>query len=407
MNTSTHLLNANTILDEEGNPDYDPRRFYPARIGDTIQKYQIVSKIGWGTGSTVWLAKDTNRWPWQPNRYVALKITNCFERDRRSAEDELEMSQHISNIQTVHEGRSYVRLIQDSFTIPGPFGEHLGMAFEPFREPLWLLGRHLGTVGLSPTILKAFLKLVLKGLDFLHSECHIIHADLKADNLLMGFEDRSVINDYVRQQKENPPQSKEVHGHPIYQSRPNFGGLRKGVGMLKISDFGAAVFGNVPTPHRHDIQPEQFCAPEVLLNAGWTYSADIWNLGMLWELLQEISLLDGLGPESDRYSREAHFAQMIGLLGPPPQELLDRADSATLSSFYTAEGVFKYPQLIPSEAFTFSDLTPFLQGEDKRLFIEFASKMLKWLPEERSSAKDLYSDPWLSFRSAVDHRSEE
>ena len=105
--------------------------------------------------------------------------------------------------------------------------------------------------------------------------------DLKSDNLLLGFEERSVIDDYVRQQKANPPKSKELHGHPIYQSRPDFGGLRKGVGMLKISDFGAAVFGNVPTPHRHDIQPEQFCAPEVLLKAGWTYSVDIWNLGMV------------------------------------------------------------------------------------------------------------------------------
>ena len=56
--------------------------------------------------------------------------------------------------------------------------------------------------------------------------------------------------------------------------------------------------------------------------------------------MQDISLLDGLGPESDRYSREAHFAQMIGLLGPPPQELLDRADRATLSSLYAAEGVY-------------------------------------------------------------------
>lgn len=33
------------------------------------------------------------------------------------------------------------------------------------------------------------------------------------------------------------------------------------------------------TPHNHDIQPLPFCAPEVLLKAGWTYSADIWNLG--------------------------------------------------------------------------------------------------------------------------------
>lgn len=69
-------------------------------------------------------------------------------------------------------------------------------------------------------------------------------------------------------------------------------------------------------------------------------------------------------------------------------------------------GEFKHSQFIPSEAFTFSDLTPFLQGEDKRLFIEFASKILKWLPEERPSAKDLYNDVWLSFRPVIDHRSE-
>lgn len=85
------------------------------------------------------------------------------------------MSQHIAKTKSVHEGRSYVRLIQDSFIIPGPFGEHLAMVFNPLREPLWLLGRHLGTTGLPPAVLKAFLKLVLEALDFLHSECNIIH----------------------------------------------------------------------------------------------------------------------------------------------------------------------------------------------------------------------------------------
>ncbi|KAL2044438.1 hypothetical protein N7G274_003143 [Stereocaulon virgatum] len=315
------------------------------------------------------------------------------------------MSQHISRIQSKHQGRLYVRLIQDSFTIPGPVGEHLGLVFEPLREPLWLLGRHLGTVGLLPTILKAFFKLVLQGLDFLHSECHVIHTDLKSDNFLLGFEDSSVIDDYVHQQKANPPLYKEVDRHPIYQSSADFGGLRKGVGLLKINDFGAAVFGNVSTPHRHDIQPEQFCAPEVLLKAGWTYSADIWNLGMvLWELLEDTSLLDGIGPESDVYSREAHFAQMIGLLGPPPRELLDRADSAVHSDLYTTQGEFKYPRLIPSEDFNFSNLTLFLKGEDKRLFIEFASKMLQWLPEERLTAKELYNDPWLNFRPGANQK---
>lgn len=63
----------------------------------------------------------------------------------------------------------------------------------------------------------------------------------------------------------------------------------------------------------------------------------------------------------------------------------------------TITGDFKYPKLAPSAALTLSDLTPFLQGEDKRLFIEFASKMLRWLPEDRLTAKELYSDPWLNF----------
>jgi hypothetical protein len=61
-------------------------------------------------------------------------------------------------------------------------------------------------------------------------------------------------------------------------------------------------------------------------------------------------------------------------------------------------GEFKFPELIPSEDFTFSHLTPFLQGEDKRLFIEFARKMLRWLPEERATARILYNDPWLSHK---------
>lgn len=106
---------------------------------------------------------------------MTLKITNCSERDRLSASEEVEMSEHIAKTQSVHEGRFYVRLVKESFIIPGPFGEHLVIVFKPLREPLWLVGRHLATIGLQPSVLKPFLKLILQALDFLHSECHIIH----------------------------------------------------------------------------------------------------------------------------------------------------------------------------------------------------------------------------------------
>jgi hypothetical protein len=62
MNETSYLLPANTLLEEEQNSDYDARRFYSVRLGETMhRKYQIVSKLGFGIGSTVWLAQDTNR----------------------------------------------------------------------------------------------------------------------------------------------------------------------------------------------------------------------------------------------------------------------------------------------------------------------------------------------------------
>lgn len=69
------------------------------------------------------------------------------------------------------------------------------------------------------------------------------------------------------------------HGHPIFESRADFGPLRKGVGFVQISDFSAAVFGDSRVPHSHDIQPLLFRAPEVLLGGSWSYSVDIRNLG--------------------------------------------------------------------------------------------------------------------------------
>ena len=83
----------------------------------------------------------------------------------------------------------------------------------------------------------------------------------------MGFEDSDVLESYIRQQENDPAPFWDNDGRPVFQSRPDFGHLRKGVGLVQISDFSAAVFGNVSEPHNHDIQPQPFCAPEVLLKA--------------------------------------------------------------------------------------------------------------------------------------------
>lgn len=46
-------------LEEDLLPDYVASRYYPVRLGQVLQdRYQTVGKLGFGTSSTVWLARD-------------------------------------------------------------------------------------------------------------------------------------------------------------------------------------------------------------------------------------------------------------------------------------------------------------------------------------------------------------
>lgn len=224
------------------------------------------------------------------------------------------------------------------------------------------------------------------------------YADLKGDHFMLPFEDPAVLKDYVREQEANPAPFEVRRGRPVYESRPDFGCLRRGVGFVKLTDFGLAVRGDMTTMYYHDIQPLEYTAPEVMLQAGWSYSADIWNLGLvLWELLAEVSILDGKSPGNPNFSYLTRFAQMIRLLGPPPSDFLSRADKDVYSRLYDDQGSFRYPDLIPGEDFNFSNKTTMLNGQEKTLFIQFAKRMLAWVPEERSTAKQLLDDPWLKM----------
>ena len=97
---------------------------------------------------------------------------------------------------------------------------------------------------------------------------------------MVRLEDRELLSQDGRDEFENPlPQKHCDDGHIIYPSRKGYGSLKDIIGLVEITDFDLAVRGDLPQDGC--IQAEVYRAPEVILDKGYTYSADIWSLGVM------------------------------------------------------------------------------------------------------------------------------
>lgn len=122
-------------------------------------------------------------------------------------------------------------------------------------------------------------------------------SDIKADNIMFGIADDSVLRDFETNELQNPCPRKELDGRTIYTSREVR--MPKNLGAPILCDFGSAVMGD--EEHSEDIQPNIYRAPEVILQAPWSYNVDIWNVGCVVRkpilLIQKVSRLTFLDLE--------------------------------------------------------------------------------------------------------------
>jgi serine/threonine-protein kinase SRPK3 len=109
---------------------------------------------------------------------VAIKINDCKYGSKEDARHELDILNRIASANPHHNGRSIPRTVLDSFEVASPNGSHLCLVFEPMRESLVLFRRRFGAGKVTRPFLplfKVYLRILLEGLDYLHSECQIIH----------------------------------------------------------------------------------------------------------------------------------------------------------------------------------------------------------------------------------------
>lgn len=69
------IIDSSIPVEEENLPLYNPRFFYPVRLGEVFDdRYQVVAKLGFGASSTVWLSHDLMYAPFCnhfPSRFFA------------------------------------------------------------------------------------------------------------------------------------------------------------------------------------------------------------------------------------------------------------------------------------------------------------------------------------------------
>lgn len=104
---------------------------------------------------------------------MALKITNGQSSEEPHHERDIE--ECIARQSPSHRGRAIIRTFLESFDIAGPEGKHVCLVYEPMREPIWILQKRFINQRLPLPIAKAYIFILLAGLDYLHTECNIVH----------------------------------------------------------------------------------------------------------------------------------------------------------------------------------------------------------------------------------------
>ncbi|RAL00093.1 kinase domain-containing protein [Aspergillus ibericus CBS 121593] len=377
------ILNPLERIEEEDLPLYKPENYYPVTIGQVfVSRYQVVSKLGYGTSSTVWLCRDL-----QEQRYHTLKV--CAR--GQSSDREITISEHLEQSSETT-GKNMLRLVLDSFEVAGPHGTHTCLVYHPHGMSFAEFQDLLPDKKFPKDLVQRSIQLTLIALACMH-ESNVVHTDISPNNILQGLEGDGILSEMEEGEVERPMARKVLDDRTIYYSRP----MPLCAGLPVISDLGE---GRIGTKHTGDIMPGIYRAPEVILEMEWDNKVDIWSTGTTtWDLAKGHHLF--FAKANGVFSDEQHLAEMVSLMGPPPPEFLRR--SKKCEEFWDQQGNWKGSICIPEQTFEYRELQ--FSGEGKVLFLNFLRRIFRWLPEERPSAEELAFDDFLMQPILASRRS--
>ena len=335
----TEILNYPTVYFIRSDKISDVKSFtdkeglYIANPKDHLAyRFEIIEIVGQGTFGQVLRCLDH-----KSKQEVAIKIIKKFEEYYNSGKNELK----ILEILNKNSSKSIVKNLE-SFEFRG----HLCIVFELLSLNLFQLLHKNNFKGFSISLVRRFTQQILNSLVHIHSH-NIIHCDLKPDNILLKQEKKS---------------------------------------LIKVIDFGSSCEESKQT--QNYIQSRFYRAPEIVLDAAYNKSIDIWSLGCI---VVEFITGQALFEANSEFDLFVKFIQVLGL---PPTELLNSGKRSKI--YFDCRGKFRV------KVVEFSNKIQDLLSEVDPVVVDFVSKCLAWNPHDRISAEEGLAHDW--FRTGMRSR---
>ncbi|VUC26170.1 unnamed protein product [Clonostachys rosea] len=318
---------------------------HPILLGDLLPKlgscvsepskkprYHIAQKIGVGSFSTVWLARDIEQ-----ERYVALKACDGTEKPLES--NEVRVLKTLQHKGQGKPGSSNIIQLYDTFTIEGPNGYHEILITEvviPFHS----ISSSKGSSRAVRQLMEGFSSLHEEGIFHGVSRLTVFDVDPHYGNFgiavpqLQQFDESEIVDFF-----SNPEIEPVVPIDPHFQrdSLPAY--VVQGIDIesflkdkktmppketwvYKILDLGRAYLANEPIQKLPGCCPSYIRPPEIFMHLitngkigpAWSKEADIWAIGCLFAKIMDIFLLAYGG------SLESRLYNALDVGGPPPEE---------------------------------------------------------------------------------------
>ncbi|KAF3481253.1 Srpk [Arthroderma uncinatum] len=387
--------------------NYRPGGYHPIQIGDHFHdRYRVVHKLGHGSYSTAWLARDERF-----NKYVAVKV--CTADANPKEVDTISTLTRPDYPSVNHLGRMMVPSILDRFTIHGPNGNHAchvtapgSVSLSGAKDGSWIRLFQLDVA----RSLAAQLVLVV---DYVHAQ-GIVHGDLHLGNTLLkvpsNIHQLSVKQLYEKYGEPELDPIVCLDGKPLPAGVPSHGIMPIWLGKaseeltlsetrILLTDFGEA-FSPSKEQKYESRAPLVIRPPEARFepNDPLSFSSDIWTLACtIWSIIAQRPLFEAFFVTEDYITREH-----VDTLGVLPPEWWGRWEARRLIFTEDGKPINRNPYRSWDDRFEDSvqkprresDISSF-DARERDAFFDMLRLMFSFRPENRPTSKQILESEWM------------